>query len=56
MLFRSIDRALGDLFASNVFPQITFDDIFTTALMVMPVGVLFAGLTAYATLRWYVRE
>ncbi|MFI9533133.1 permease-like cell division protein FtsX [Nocardia fusca] len=51
-----IDRALGDLFASNVFPQITFDDIFTTALMVMPVGVLFAGLTAYATLRWYVRE
>lgn len=51
-----IDRALGDLFASNVFPRITFDDIFTTALMVMPVGVLFAGLTAYATLRWYVRE
>ncbi|WP_328387569.1 permease-like cell division protein FtsX [Nocardia sp. NBC_00416] len=51
-----IDRALGDLFASNVFPQITFDDIFTTALMVMPVGVVFAGLTAYATLRWYVRE
>ncbi|MEU1981931.1 permease-like cell division protein FtsX [Nocardia sp. NPDC019395] len=51
-----IDRALGDLFASNVFPQITYDDIFTIALMVMPVGVVFAGLTAYATLRWYVRE
>ncbi|MFD4402624.1 permease-like cell division protein FtsX [Nocardia sp. NPDC058499] len=51
-----IDRALGDLFASNVFPAITFDDIFTTALMVVPVGVVFAGLTAYATLRWYVRE
>ncbi|MFI5720166.1 permease-like cell division protein FtsX [Nocardia sp. NPDC051750] len=51
-----IDSALGDLFASNVFPRITYDDIFTTALMVVPVGVAFAGLTAYATLRWYVRE
>lgn len=51
-----IDRALGDLFASNVFPRITFDDIAVTALMVVPVGVVFAGLTAYATLRWYVRE
>lgn len=51
-----IDRALGDLFASNVFPRITFDDIAVTALTVVPVGVVFAGLTAYATLRWYVRE
>lgn len=51
-----IDRALGDLFASNVFPATTYDDILSTALTVVPVGVVFAGLTAYATLRWYVRE
>lgn len=51
-----IDRALGDLFASKVFPRITGDDIITTAMVVAPVGVVFAGITAYATLRFYVRE
>ncbi|WP_040791678.1 permease-like cell division protein FtsX [Nocardia paucivorans] len=51
-----IDRALGELFTSKVFPQITGDDIVTTAMIVAPVGVVFAGITAYATLRFYVRE
>lgn len=51
-----IDRALGDLFASKVFPRITGEDIATTALVIAPVGVVFAAVTAYATLRYYVRE
>ncbi len=51
-----IDRALGDLFASKVFPRITGDDIAVVALTVLPVGIVFAALTAYGTLRYYVRE
>ncbi|WP_067462364.1 permease-like cell division protein FtsX [Nocardia amamiensis] len=51
-----IDRALGDLFASKVFPRITGEDIATTALVIAPVGIVFAALTAYGTLRYYVRE
>ena len=51
-----IDRALGDLFASKVFPRITGDDIAVVAMTVVPVGIVFAALTAYGTLRYYVRE
>ncbi|MEV5649847.1 permease-like cell division protein FtsX [Nocardia sp. NPDC052254] len=51
-----IDRALGDLFASKVFPRITGDDIAVVAMTVLPVGIVFAALTAYGTLRYYVRE
>ncbi|MFQ6396496.1 permease-like cell division protein FtsX [Nocardia sp. KC 131] len=51
-----IDRALGQLFDSNVFPQVTGDDIAVIALTIAPIGVVFAAITAYATLRYYVRE
>ncbi|MBH0775609.1 permease-like cell division protein FtsX [Nocardia bovistercoris] len=51
-----IDRALGPLFDSNVFPRITGDDIAIVALTIAPVGIVFAAVTAYATLRYYVRE
>ncbi|WP_024799603.1 permease-like cell division protein FtsX [Nocardia sp. BMG51109] len=51
-----IDRALGDLFASKVFPRITGDDITIVAMTIFPIGIVFAGLTAYGTLRYYVRE
>ncbi|GAB2640860.1 permease-like cell division protein FtsX [Nocardia goodfellowii] len=51
-----IDRALGPLFDSNVFPRITGDDIAVVALTIAPIGVLVAAVTAYATLRYYVRE
>ncbi|MFC3961718.1 permease-like cell division protein FtsX [Nocardia jiangsuensis] len=51
-----IDSALGDLFDSKVFPRITGEDIATTALVIAPVGIVFAAITAYATLRYYVRE
>ncbi|WP_405177841.1 permease-like cell division protein FtsX [Nocardia sp. NBC_01377] len=51
-----IDRALGPLFDSNVFPRITGDDIATVALTIAPLGIVVAAITAYATLRYYVRE
>ncbi|MET7769575.1 permease-like cell division protein FtsX [Nocardia sp. NPDC005366] len=51
-----IDRALGPLFDSNVFPRITGDDIATVALTIAPIGLVVAAVTAYATLRYYVRE
>ncbi|MFD3506515.1 permease-like cell division protein FtsX [Nocardia sp. NPDC058666] len=51
-----IDRALGPLFDSNVFPRITGDDIAVVALTIAPIGIIFAAVTAYLTLRYYVRE
>ncbi|MFD0363579.1 permease-like cell division protein FtsX [Nocardia sp. GCM10030253] len=51
-----VDRALGQLFDSNVFPHVTGDDIAVVALTIAPIGVVFAAITAYATLRYYVRE
>jgi cell division transport system permease protein len=51
-----VDKALGQLFDSNVFPNITADDIAMVALTIAPIGVVFAAITAYATLRFYVRE
>lgn len=51
-----INRALGELFASRIFPEITVNDIGMTALTVAPIGIFFAGLTAYVTLRFYVRD
>lgn len=51
-----INRALGDLFNNSVFPRITFDDIALVCAIIAPIGIVFAALTAYATLRFYVRE
>jgi cell division transport system permease protein len=51
-----VDKALGQLFDSNVFPNITADDIAMVALTIAPIGVVFAAITAYATLRFYVRD
>lgn len=51
-----IDRALGSLFESKVFPRITGDDITLVAMTIIPVGIVFAAVTAYGTLRYYVRE
>lgn len=51
-----IDRALGSLFESKVFPRITSDDITLVAMTIIPVGIVFAAVTAYGTLRYYVRE
>ncbi|MEC3952508.1 permease-like cell division protein FtsX [Nocardia sp. CDC153] len=51
-----INRALGSLFNDQVLPRITSDDIAAVAMIVTPIGVGFAALTAYAALRYYVRE
>ncbi|MGF6883624.1 cell division transport system permease protein [Nocardia sp. GAS34] len=51
-----IDRALGSLFESKVFPRITGDDVTIVAMTIIPVGIVFAAVTAYGTLRYYVRE
>lgn len=51
-----INRALGSLFNDQVLPRITGDDIAAVAMVVTPIGIGFAALTAYAALRYYVRE
>ncbi|WP_306359922.1 permease-like cell division protein FtsX [Nocardia sp. CC227C] len=51
-----INRALGDLFDNRVLPGISGDDIAAVSFVILPVGVGFAALTAYAALRYYVRE
>jgi cell division transport system permease protein len=51
-----INRGLGVLFDSNVFPRITNEDIALVAAYTTLPGIVFAALTAYATLRYYVRE
>lgn len=51
-----IDGVLGDLYDVNVFAKITASDILTVAPLVALVGVGFAAITAYVTLRVYVRE
>lgn len=51
-----INRALGDLFNNQVLPRIAGDDIAAVSLVILPVGVGFAALAAYAALRYYVRE
>ncbi|MBJ8338294.1 MULTISPECIES: permease-like cell division protein FtsX [Antrihabitans] len=51
-----IDSALGDLYASNVFPPITASDILLISPFLVLGGIGFAAVTAYVTLRLYVRE
>lgn len=51
-----IDRVLGQLFDDNVFPRIDAADIANVAVLIAPIGVLFAALMAYGTLRYYVRN
>jgi cell division transport system permease protein len=51
-----MNRALGALSDSGVVPKVTDDDIIATASWIVPIGVVFAALTAYGTLRYYVRD
>ncbi|MBJ8343564.1 permease-like cell division protein FtsX [Antrihabitans sp. YC2-6] len=51
-----IDGALGDLYKSNVFAQVTGWDVVLISPFLAVGGVGFAALTAYITLRLYVRE
>ncbi len=51
-----IDGVLGDLYDVNVFAKITGSDILLVSPILVLVGVGFAAVTAYLTLRLYVRE
>ena len=51
-----IDGVLGDLYDVNVFARITNSDILLIAPVLGLVGIGFAAVTAYITLRLYVRE
>ena len=51
-----IDGALGDLYKSNVFARVTGWDVLLISPFLAVGGVGFAALTAYITLRLYVRE
>ncbi|WP_330249831.1 permease-like cell division protein FtsX [Nocardia sp. NBC_00565] len=51
-----VNRGLGALFNSNVFPHITNEDIALVSLTIAPLGIVFAAITAYGTLRYYVRD
>lgn len=51
-----LDQALADIYASNTMAQITNADIGLTSPYLVGLGVVFAGVTAWVTLRLYVRE
>jgi cell division transport system permease protein len=51
-----INRALGALSDSGVVPRVTDHDIMVTAIPIVLIGVVFSAVTAYGTLRYYVRD
>ncbi|QLY33051.1 permease-like cell division protein FtsX [Nocardia huaxiensis] len=51
-----INKALGSLANDQVLPKISVDDLATVALVITPVGVVFAAIAAYVALRIYVPE
>lgn len=51
-----LDDVLAEIYSSNTFAQITNSDIGLVAPILVAIGVLFAGATAWVTLRLYVRE
>lgn len=51
-----LDKALGSLPTDKVLPVISVPDMLMISFYMIPIGVVFAALTAYATLRFYVRD
>ncbi|WP_024795466.1 permease-like cell division protein FtsX [Tomitella biformata] len=51
-----LDDVLAEIYRSNTFAQITNADIGLISPILIGLGVVFAGLTAWVTLRLYVRE
>lgn len=51
-----LNQLLGNLFASKVFPMISFSDVLSISIWLGVIGIFFAAATAYATLRYYVRD
>lgn len=50
------DKALGDLYGVNILARITAADVWYVSPWLLLTGIVLAGLTAYGTLRVYVRE
>ncbi|MEJ9077808.1 permease-like cell division protein FtsX [Gordonia malaquae] len=50
------DKALEDLYGVNILARITTADVWFVSPWLVLSGILLAGLTAYGTLRVYVRE
>ncbi|MFZ2509719.1 MAG: permease-like cell division protein FtsX [Gordonia sp. (in: high G+C Gram-positive bacteria)] len=50
------DKALGDLYGVNILARITTADVLYVSPWLLLGGVVLAGITAYGTLRVYVRE
>ena len=51
-----LERALNQFYQANLIAKIDYADILYISPVLLLVGVVMAGLTAYATLRLYVRR
>ncbi|GAA3958510.1 permease-like cell division protein FtsX [Gordonia caeni] len=50
------DKALDDLYGVNILARITAADVWFVSPWLLLTGIVLAGVTAYGTLRVYVRE
>lgn len=50
------DKALQDLYGVNILAKIGISDVVFVAPWLLIIGVALSSVTAYATLRFYVRE
>ncbi|MFT4086545.1 MAG: permease-like cell division protein FtsX [Gordonia sp. (in: high G+C Gram-positive bacteria)] len=50
------DKALGDLYGVNILARVTNEDVLYISPWLLLSGIVLAGVTAYGTLRVYVRE
>lgn len=51
-----IDKTLKGLYDSQLIARVSNADIWAVAPVVAVIGIIFAAITAQATLRWYVRK
>ncbi|MBP3088773.1 ABC transporter permease [Corynebacterium sp. sy017] len=51
-----IDKTLHGLYEAQLLAPITMNDIWLVLPIVAAIGIVFAAITAQATLRWYVRK
>ncbi|SPJ40144.1 Cell division protein FtsX [Corynebacterium diphtheriae subsp. lausannense] len=51
-----VDKTLKGLYDSQLIARVTNADIWAVAPVVAVIGIIFAAITAQATLRWYVRK
>lgn len=51
-----LNGALQQFIQANLVAPITYGDVFLAAIQMAALGILLAGVTAYVTLRLYVRR